>query len=521
MTHGRLNIGFVALTVAIGGFLLGFDATVISGVVPFIRDYFALSGTAGDLKLGWAVSSLGWGAMAGNAMAGVLSDRIGRRRVLICTAVLFMLSSLLAALATTFTGFVLARIVGGLAVGAAILIAPVYIAEIAPAARRGGLVSLNQLMIVIGISASFFSNYYLHGVGENNWRWMLGVQTVPAVLYLLLLLLVPESPRWLLMKGRDEQALHVLSRVGSAQQAQVSLRQIRESLDAKTMARGFRALLDQRMRFIMLIAFGLAFFQQITGINAIFYYLPTIFAQAGGNVDSAFRQPVLVGLVNVGMTIVAIWLIDRLGRKPLLTAGVAGMAVSLLTIAWAFGQASYQLSENAYETAKSNGAPAELVADLRSFGDTSYSSETEFVAALEEKYGAARIEPHRQALVSAALTTNARLVLFAIIGFVASFAISLGPVMWVLLSEIFPNEYRGAAISVVGFWNALVSASVTLVFPTALSTLGSASTFLVFGLFATAALLFVLFFIPETKGRTLEELESELTSRAKATAARA
>ena len=150
------------------------------------------------------------------------------------------------------------------------------------------------------------------------------------------------------------------------------------------MARGFRALLDQRMRFIMLIAFGLAFFQQITGINAIFYYLPTIFAQAGGNVDSAFRQPVLVGLVNVGMTIVAIWLIDRLGRKPLLTAGVAGMAVSLLTIAWAFGQASYQLSENAYETAKSNGAPAELVADLRSFGDTSYSSETEFVAALKE-----------------------------------------------------------------------------------------------------------------------------------------
>ncbi|MGH8174725.1 MAG: sugar porter family MFS transporter [Steroidobacter sp.] len=517
LNRGRLNIGFVALTVAIGGFLLGFDATVISGVVPFIRDYFDLTGTGGALKLGWAVSSLGWGAMAGNALAGVLSDRFGRRKVLICTAIAFMFSSLLAALATSFAGFVTARIIGGLAVGAAILIAPVYIAEIAPAARRGGLVSLNQLMIVIGISASFFSNYFLLGVGEHNWRWMLGVQTLPAALYFVLLWLVPESPRWLLMKGRNDQALDILSRVDGMQQAQENLQQIRQSLASKTISRGFRGLLDPRIRFIMLIAFGLAFFQQITGINAIFYYLPTIFAQAGDGVSDAFRQAVLVGLVNVGMTIVAIRLIDRLGRKPLLTIGVAGMALSLLTISWAFGQASYRLGESSPAIAQSSGVPAALITDLGSFGDASYPSETEFVAALEAKYGAERIEPHAQALVGAALTMNARLVLIAIIGFVASFAISLGPVMWVLLSEIFPNEYRGAAISVVGFWNALVSASVTFVFPWELSTLGSAGTFLVYGIFASLALLFVLLFIPETKGRTLEELESDLMSGAKAT----
>lgn len=516
--QGQLNVGLVALTVAIGGFLLGFDATVISGVVPFIREYFGLNGAGGDLKLGWAVSSLGWGAMAGNAMAGLLSDRFGRRKVLLCTALLFVLSALLAATASTFTAFVLARIVGGLAVGAAILIAPVYIAEIAPAGRRGRLVSLNQLMIVIGISASFFSNYFLLGIGDHNWRWMLGVQIVPAGLYFLLLLLVPESPRWLLMKGREEQALGILARVVGLQQARESLQQIRQSLAAKSVSRGFRGLPDKRIRFIMLIAFGLAFFQQITGINAIFYYLPTIFAQAGGAVSNAFRQAVLVGLVNVGMTVVAIWLIDRLGRKPLLVTGVAGMAVSLLTIAWAFGQASYQLREDSYAMAQSNGVPAELVADLRSFDSTAQSSEGAFLASLAAKYGAERIEPHRQALVRAALTTNATLVLLAIMGFVASFAISLGPVMWVLLSEIFPNEDRGAAISVVGFWNALVSASVTFVFPWELSTLGSAGTFLVYGLFASAALVFVLLFIPETKGRTLEELEDELTSPAKATA---
>ena len=446
MLQGKLNIGFVALTVALGGFLLGFDATVISGVVPFIKEYFSLDGASGDLKLGFAVSSLGWGAMAGNAIAGPLSDRFGRRRVLLGTALLFVLSSLLAASATSFASFVAARIVGGLAVGGAILIAPMYIAEIAPAEKRGSLVSLNQLMIVIGISASFFSNYFLLESGEHNWRYMLGVQMVPALLYFALLWFVPESPRWLLLKGRDEAALQVLRRVAGEQQAQENLQQIQRSLTTKSVSRGFRGLLDSRVRLIMIIALGLAFFQQITGINAIFYYLPTIFAQAGGGVNDAFRQAVMAGLVNVAMTFVAIWLIDKLGRKPLLIVGIAGMALSLFAISWAFSQESY----------------------------------------------------------------NARLVLIAIIGFVASFAISLGPVMWVLLSEIFPNEQRAAAISVAGFWNALTSASVTMIFPWALSTLGSGGTFLAFGLFATAALLFVVLLVPETKGRTLEQLENDL-----------
>src|SRR5258708_33077956 len=198
MTRNELNLIRIASTVALGGFLVGFDATVISGAVPFIRGYFDLGGPSGSFKLGWAVSCLGWGAMAGNLAAGPLSDRFGRRSVLLMTAVLFLASSLTAALATRFPVFVAARIRGGLAVGAAILTAPVYIPEIAPARSRGSLVSLNQLMIVIGISISFFSNYFLLSLGADNWRWMLGVQAVPAGLYFLLLTLVPESPRWLL-----------------------------------------------------------------------------------------------------------------------------------------------------------------------------------------------------------------------------------------------------------------------------------------------------------------------------------
>ena len=454
MKPDKFNITGLALAVAIGGFLLGFDAAVISGAGPFIRQYFSLDGESGSLQFGWAVSSLGWGAMAGNLSAGVFSDRYGRRAMLRVTAVLFLGSALLAASSTSFTMFVLARICSGIAVGAAILTAPVYIAEIAPAGRRGSLVSLNQLMIVIGISASSLSNYLLLDTGSDNWRWMLGVQAVPALLFLLLLGMVPESPRWLLGKGRDPQALDVLGSLHGGATAMEELAQIRASLKAAPAAARWRGVFSRRLRFVLLFAFGIAFFQQITGINAIFYYLPTIFARAGSGLSSAFAQAAVVGLVNVGMTVVAMRLIDRLGRRPLLITGVSGMAVALLSIAWAF-----------------HAAPA-----------------------------AGGAEP----------AVNAPLVLCAIIGFVACFAISLGPVMWVLLAEIFPNEQRAAAISLAGFWNSLVSASVTMVFPWELQRFGPAGTFLGYGLMALAGLLFFVAWAPETKGKTLEELEGTL-----------
>src|SRR5258708_37437236 len=242
MTRNELNLLRIASTVALGGFLVGFDATVISGAVPFIRGYFDLGGPSGSLKLGWAVSCLGWGAMAGILAAGPLSDRFGRRSVLLMTAVLFLASSLTAALATRFPVFVAARICGGLAVGAAILTAPVYIAEIAPARTRGSLVSLNQLMIVIGTSISFFSNYFLLSLGPQSWRWMLGVQTIPAAAYFLLLLLVPESPRWLLSKAREQSARAVLELVHGAAAAERELLDIRASVGQQARRFAWREL---------------------------------------------------------------------------------------------------------------------------------------------------------------------------------------------------------------------------------------------------------------------------------------
>jgi SP family arabinose:H+ symporter-like MFS transporter len=442
----------IALVAALGGFLLGFDATVISGAVPFIRDYFGLGGAAGSLALGWAVSSLGWGAMAGNLCTGVLSDRFGRRAVLFLTAVLFFGSSLLAATAHSYPAFIIARILGGLAVGAAILTAPMYIAEIAPAERRGLLVATNQLMIVIGISASFFSNDLILTTGAGSWRWMLGVEAIPALVFLALLTTVPESPRWLLARGRRQEALEVMRAVRGPE-AVAELESIQ--LPPARRGGGWSALFDRRIRFVMVFAAGLAFFQQITGINAVLYYLPTIFAQAGGRLESAFHQAAIVGAVNFAMTIVAMRWIDRLGRKPLLVVGTSGMAAALLAIGWAF-------------RAGSGGA------------------------------------------VSVAHPT---IVLIAVIAFVASFAISLGPVTWVMVAEIFPNEQRALAISVVGFWNSLVSATVTLVFPWETAHWGASGTFLGYGLLAVAALVFILLLGPETRGKTLEEIEQAFLGR--------
>ena len=264
------------------------------------------------------------------------------------------------------------------------------------------------------------------------------------------------------------------------------------------------------MSFIMFIALTIAFFQQITGINAIFYYLPTIFAQAGGGTNAAFKQAVLVGLVNLVMTFVAIRFVDRLGRKPLLVIGATGMALSLLTCSWAFHASSYQLTEKSFVVLQENKVPADLIADLKTLEKSTFPTDKEFMSALEAKLGTERLKPHHDALVTAGLNIQAGLVLFAIIGFVASFAISLGPVMWVLLSEIFPNQYRGLGMSVAGFWNSAISASVTFIFPWELSHFGPAGTFLGYGLMAALALVFVLLFIPETKGKSLEELESFL-----------
>ena len=507
----------VALIVALGGFLMGFDASVISGVVSFIGPEFDLT----RIELGWSVASLTLTATLAMMVSGPLSDRLGRRPVLRIAAALFAVSAVASAMAPDFIWLVTARMLGGLGVGAALIIAPMYIAEIAPAKIRGRMVSFNQLNIVIGISAAFFSNYLILRLGASdlgwaqalnlgdwNWRWMLGVEAIPAIVYFVALFAVPESPRWLVMHGRDDEALEIMERVGDAEQARAALQAVRDSLGAEANAEkaAFRELFQPAMRLVLTIGLSVAILQQITGINSVFFYAPMIFEQSGIGTDASFLQAVLVGLVNLVFTVLAILTIDRLGRRPLLMFGLTGIAVCMLVLSYGFGSATYVLDDEAVATMPET-LERESLAPLM---DDTYDSDVAFRQAVVEAVGPEAYDENRSALVSAAISMNPALILAGILGFVASFAISLGPVMWVLFSELFPNRVRGLAISFVGLVNSAVSFGVQLVFPWELENLGNSLTFLIYAVFAIVGLVIVIRLVPETKGRSLEELQAEL-----------
>jgi sugar porter (SP) family MFS transporter len=513
----RRYVGRIALIVALGGFLMGFDASVISGVVKFIESQFSLS----KIQLGWAVSSLTLTATLAMMVSGPLSDRIGRKKVVALAALLYTVSAIASAFAPTFWFLVVARMIGGLGVGASLIIAPMYIAEISPAKIRGRMVSYNQLNIVLGISAAFFSNFLVLKLGQSdaawaqwlklgpyNWRWMLGLETLPAILYYLLLFLVPESPRWLAMKGREQEALSILEKASGRGEAEKNLEEIRTSIasDAKRERVPLAELFTPAMRLVLTIGIVISVIQQITGINAVFFYAPMIFEQSGIGTDAAFSQAILVGLINLVFTLLAMGLIDRLGRKPLLVFGLAGITISMALLAYGFYSATYRLSGDTI-----GQLPSEISRQaVEPLQDREFANDVAFKQALQQAMGSEAAKQYESEFISGAIRANPSLILVGILGFVACFAISLGPVMWVLFSEMFPNRIRGVAVSFVGFINSGVSFFVQLVFPWSLANLGSATTFFLFGVFAAVGLVLLSWLLPETKGRSLEELESEL-----------
>ena len=506
-----------ALIVALGGFLMGFDASVISGVVGFIETQFSLS----KIELGWSVSSLTLTATLAMMLAGPLSDRFGRKKILFVAAILYAISAIASALAPNFLSLVVARMIGGLGVGASLIIAPMYIAEISPPKMRGQMVSFNQLNIVIGISVAFFTNYLILQFGQSdaewaealmfgeyNWRWMLGLETLPAILYFFCLFLVPNSPRWLIMKGRKDEAMPIMIKANGEEGAQQEMKEIESSIKADQQKKrvAFSELFAPAMRLVITVGVVVAILQQITGINSVFFYAPMIFEQSGIGTDASFVQAILVGLINLVFTLLAIALIDRLGRKPLLVFGLAGIVISMAVLAFGFYSATYTLDGDAI-AGMPEGVPAEQLAALEGQvfqGDLAYK------VALAEAIGNESATEFESTLISAAISMNPMLILVGILGFVACFAISLGPVMWVLFSELFPNKIRGLAISFVGLINSGVSFLVQLVFPWELANFGSALTFLIYGIFAAAGLIFVISVLPETKGKSLEELEESL-----------
>ena len=503
---------FIAFVVSIGGFLFGFDAGIISGVMSYAGPQFDLN----DAQTGWVVSSPSFAAMISMLVAGRLSDRIGRKKILLAVAFFYALSAITSAYAISYETLYLSRMVGGLAFGAALILAPTYIAEISTAENRGKLVSIQQLNIVLGFFAAFLSNYYFNQYNvsgsqllsdQNVWRWMLGVEFFPAILYFGLLFFVPKSPRWLYTKNYIDQAKQVLERIHGSEQAEVEIESIEKNLEESETSKSVsvRDLFAPALRFIMIVGITLGILQQVTGINAIYFYATSIFKQTGIGTDAAFSSGVLLSFTTVVFTLLAIYLIDRMGRRPLLLVGMSGIAVSLLLCAYSFSQATYELSAteiNSFENIDNY--------KLAEFQDINYDSDVTFKNDIKAAIGNQVYALNEGAILEAAIDMNATLVLIGILGFIACFAFSLGPVMWVMLSEIFPNRYRGLAIGVIGFINSFSSWLIQQIFPWEISNLGSALTFFIYGLIATVGMLLFIKILPETKGKSLEEIETEL-----------
>jgi SP family arabinose:H+ symporter-like MFS transporter len=501
----------VAIIVSLGGFLYGFDASVISGVIGYVGVLYDLNA----IEQGWVVSAPTFAAMFSMLTAGSISTSFGRRKVLIYVALLYAISAIGSAFAWSFETLVIARMIGGMAFGAALILGPLYIAEISPAASRGRLVSVQQLNLVIGLSAAYFSNYFLqislgssHLITEANvWRWMLGLEAIPALLYFLFLFFVPRSPRWLLLKGKTAEAQRTLQKIfgeDARQEEQAITTSIAEQISQQKATLG--QLFAPGMRLVLFIGLVIGITQMITGINAIFFYANSIFEQSGVGTNAAFAQAVLVGITFIVFTVLSMLVIDRFGRKPLLLIGLTGVMVSLGLATFGFHQAEFRLSTTSIEKFNADFDVQPLIA----LTPQVFYSDLDFKKAVIAKIGAENFSKYQNQIIEAAIDINPIIVLVGILGFIASFAMSLGPVMWVLLSEIFPTRIRGLAISVIGFVNSTTSTLVTLIFPWELENLGNVTTFLIYIVFAAIGLLLIARYLPETKGKSLETLEKEL-----------
>ncbi len=453
-SRSRLYLAAACVVAALGGFLFGFDTAVISGCIGFLEDQFALSAWT----KGYVVSAALIGCICGAGAAGWLSDRFGRRRVLMLAAALFLSSAIGSALPRHVPTLIAARWVGGLGVGIASMLSPLYIAEISPASIRGALVALYQLAITVGILVAYFSNAAIVALGQSAseaatgglfewvlvaepWRGMFGAEAIPATVFLLLLAAVPESPRWLFQHGEEDKARRILVRVCGAEEAERETTEIKQVLAQEEGT--LRELWTRAYRRALLIGILLPLFSQVSGINAIIYYGPDLLEKAGFQLSESLGGQVIVGIVNMLFTVVAVSTVDRFGRRPLILFGTAGLVLSLVWIGLMF--------------------------------------------AFEVKTG--------------------WLVLTPILLFIACFAFSLGPLPWIVISEIFPTRIRGRAMSVgtLTIWVGCLAVAQT--FPTLLEGLGPAPTFWLYAALVFPAIPATLLLLPETKGRTLEEIQ--------------
>lgn len=450
----------ISMVSALGGLLFGYDWVVIGGAKPFYEQFFHISHSA-NLQ-GWAMSSALLGCLFGSILSGMLSDRFGRKRLLIFSALLFIVSAYGTGATNTYGWFIFYRVLGGVGIGLASNLSPMYIAEVSPAAVRGKFVSLNQLTIVIGILAAQLVNWQIAEPvppgstgadilaswnGQMGWRWMFWAEIIPAGLFFFLMFFVPESPRWLAKYGSEQKVESILSKIGGYGYAKQEYTAIRETLANETEKVNFRELFEPGVKKVLLIGIVLAAFQQWSGINVIFNYAEEVFKAAGYGVSDILFNIVITGSVNLVFTFIAIYTVDKLGRKSLMLFGAGGLAGI-----YAFMGAAYYFNISGF------------------------------------------------------------LLLLLVVMAIAAYAMSLAPVTWVVLSEIFPNRIRGAAMAVatVSLW--LASFLLTYTFPFLNRMLNASGTFWLYGVICVLGLIFIYYKLPETKGKSLEEIEHEIVS---------
>ncbi|MFT2009313.1 sugar porter family MFS transporter [Pontibacter sp. 13R65] len=439
------RILFWSVTVALGGFLFGFDTAVISGAEQSIQTVWQLD----VFQHGLTVSIALIGTVLGALFGGIPSDRFGRKNTLFWIGVLYLISALGSALATDWYSFLFFRFIGGLGVGASSVAAPMYISEIAPAKQRGRMVAMFQFNVVLGIVIAYFSNYLLQNSGPNAWRWMLGIEGLPAALFVALVVLVPESPRWLIVKkGALEKARAVLMLINPAT-ADQELKTISEASLQEQRSPSAARLFSKQHRFPVMLAVLFAIFNQVSGINAIIYYAPRIFEMTGLGKDAALLSTTGVGVINLIFTLIGLSLIDKIGRRILMIVGSMGLILTLGLVSWAFYTAQF----------------------------------------------------------------GSLMVPLCLFAYIAFFAFSQGAVIWVFISEIFPNSVRASGQALGSFTHWFMAAVIAFTFPYITSTLGGGTTFLIFTIMMVLQLLFVWRLMPETKGVSLEEIGQQTESK--------
>ncbi|MGY6650271.1 sugar porter family MFS transporter [Wenyingzhuangia sp. IMCC45574] len=518
MGSNKLNAFVYAGIVALGGFIFGLDAAVMSGTVNFITQEFSLN----DWQLGLVMSAPGWGVLPALPLAGYLSNEFGRKKALQLVAILYLISALCSAFAPSYITLVCARFLGGMAF-CSLSLAAMYIGEIAPPKWRGKLVSVNQVNIVVGLSAAYFINYIIiHaveadaswvvslGVKDNVWRWMVGSEILPAILWLVLLFFIPESPSWLVLKGRISEAKNILQKVQPDVDVDAHIAEMQESVsqtdESPSLFVQLKEIVGKPMRLTLIIGVTIAIVQQVTGINAILFYAPTVFEQLGMGTDAAFVQAIWVGVIGLGFTILALLVIDKIGRRPMTVWGLLWLVLSLGVCSYGFYEARYTLSSESVQELNH----IEDYQKLEAIVDKEFKSDSDFKKELINIFGELKAKEHSSAIIQKAAKLNANLILFGVLSFIAAFHFSLGPILWVLFSEIFPISLRGIAIPMFALITSVTSVLVQFFFPWQLANMGASSVFLFYALFGVVGLVILFKTQPETKGLSIEDIQKKL-----------